>query len=174
MREIFQPLLFLLARYDEKDLWRQIEFLKAENEMLRCRVPKKLIFLKPHEQERLLKLGLALGPGIRQVITIVAYSTFRRWARKAANQETIVKTGRPRITVNIRELVVRIARETGWGYSRILGELRKLRVGRISRQSVKNILKENGLDPRPRRGRGTWSEFLKVHSRRYASHKFDQ
>ena len=164
MREIFQPLLFLLARSTAEDLRRQIEFLKAENEMLRRRVPKQRIFLKPHERERLLELGLALGPGVRQVITIVAYSTFRRWVRKAADQGTVVKTGRPRISVCIRELVVRIARETGWGYSRILGELKKLRVGRISRQTVKNILMENGLDPGPRRGRGTWSEFLHVHS----------
>ncbi len=102
----------------------------------------------PHEQERLLKLGLALGPGVQQVITIVAYSTFRCWVRKAADQETAIKIGRPRITINIRALVVRIARETGWGYSRILGKLGKLRVWRISRQTVKIILKENGLDNR--------------------------
>ena len=97
------------------------------------------------------------------MITIVAYSTFRRWVRKTENQETIVKTGRPRISIDIRELVVRIASETGWGYSRILGELKKLRVGRISRQTVKNILIENGFDPGPKRGHGTWDEFLKVH-----------
>ncbi len=42
--------------------------------------------------------------------------------------------------------------EAGYGYSRILGELKKLRLGRISRQTVTNILKENGLDPGPRRG----------------------
>ena len=83
MREIFQPLLFLLARSIEADLRRQNEFLKAEAEMLRCRVPKERIFLEPHERERLLKLGLALGPGVRHVITIVSYSTFRRWVRKA-------------------------------------------------------------------------------------------
>ncbi len=149
----FQPLLFLLARSTEEDLRRQIEFLKAENEMLRQRVPKQHIVLKQHEREKLLKLGLAIGPGVRHVITIVAYSTFRRWVRKAENNEKPIKTGRPRISVDIRELVVRIARETGWGYSRILGELRKLRVGRISRQTVKNILIENDLDPGPKRGR---------------------
>jgi putative transposase len=164
MRAIFQPLLFLLARSPEEDLRRQVEFLKAENEMLRRRVPKQRIFLKPQERERLLTLGMALGPGVRHVITIVAYSTFRRWVRKAASQATATAKGRPRISVCIRELVVQIARETGWGYSRILGELKKLRVGRISRQTVKNILKENGLEPGPRRGRGTWSHFLQAHA----------
>jgi len=164
MREIFQPLLFLLARSTEEDLRRQIEFLKAENELLRKRVPKQRIFLKANERARLLKLGLALGPGVRHVITIVTYSTFRRWARKAEGKEPAKKNGRPRIGVSIRELVVRIAKETGWGYSRILGELKKLRVGRISRQTVKNILKENDLEPGPKRGRGSWAEFLHAHA----------
>ncbi len=115
--------------------------------MLRKRVPKKRIFLKPDERTRLLKLGQALGPAVRFVITIVDYSTFRRWVRKADGNEPVKKTGRPRIKVIIREFVVRLAKETGWGYSRILGELKKLRVGKISRQTVKNILLEHGLDP---------------------------
>ncbi len=64
----------------------------------------------------------------------------------------------------MRELVVLIAKETGWGYTRILGELKKLRVGPVCRQSVKNILIEHGLDPGPRRGKGTWSDFLRIHA----------
>lgn len=36
-------------------------------------------------------------------------------------------------------LVVRIARETGWGYSGILGELRKLYALKISRTTVKTF-----------------------------------
>jgi len=106
MREIFQPLLFLLARSTEEDLRRQNQFLKAENEFLRKRVPKQRIFLEPHERERLLKLGQALGPGVRHVITIVAYSTFRRWARKAEGKEPAKKNGRPRIGLSIREAPV--------------------------------------------------------------------
>ncbi|MCA9124649.1 MAG: transposase [Planctomycetaceae bacterium] len=164
MREIFQPLLFLLARSSEEELRRQNEFLKAENELLRKRVPKKRIFLNQEERERLMKLGLAMGPAIRHAITIVDYSTFRRWVKKSDNKATATKVGRPRIAQVIRELVVQIANETGWGYSRILGELRKLHVGRISRQTVKNILVENGLEPGPKRGRGSWGEFLKLHA----------
>ena len=84
MARFFQPLLFLLAKCQEDQLVRQIEFLKTENEMLRKRVPKKSrSILKPDEQAKLLELGRELGPSIRHLITIVSYSTFRRWVRKA-------------------------------------------------------------------------------------------
>ena len=131
--------------------------------MLRKRVPKKHIFVTPDERAKLLKLGKELGPGIRHLLTIVSYSTFRRWIRKEEGRGPARK-GRPRLAALVRELVVMIAKETGWGYTRVLGELKKLRVGPICRQSVKNILIENGLDPGPKRGRGTWSEFLHIHS----------
>ena len=55
------------------------------------------------------------------------------------------------------------ARRAG-GYTRILGELRKLNVNNISRQTVVNILKENGYDPNSRRGPGSWDELLKRHA----------
>ena len=71
MPHLFQPLLFLLARSTEDDLQKQIEFLKAENELLRKRVPRQRIFLKADERARLLKLGKELGPAIRHIITIV-------------------------------------------------------------------------------------------------------
>ncbi len=164
MGTIFHPLLFLLARSTADDLQKQVEFLKAENEMLRKRVPKKRIFLKADERATLLKLGKGLGPAIRHLITIVDYSTFRRWVRKEEPQNVKHRKGRPRISVVIREVILQIARDTGWGYSRILGELRKLGLGKVCRQSVKNILIENGLDPGPKRGKGSWSQFLKIHA----------
>lgn len=164
MVTIFPPLLFLLARSTADDLQKQVEYLKAENEMLRKRVSRKRIFLKADERAKLLKLGRGLGPAIRHLITIVDYSTYRRWVRKEDPQNVKPRKGRPRISVVIREVILQIARDTGWGYSRILGELRKLGLGRISRQSVKNILVENGLDPGPKRGKGSWSEFLKIHA----------
>ena len=51
-----------------------------------------------------------------------------------------------------------MARENDWGYTRILGELKKLGIKPPSRNTVKNILKENGLEPGPKRGAGTWDE----------------
>jgi putative transposase len=164
VHSFFQPLLFLIARSTADDLQKQVEYLRAENELLRKRVPRKRIFLTADERARLLKLGKGLGPAIRHLITIVDYSTFRRWVRKEEPQNVKPRKGRPRISVVIRDVILQIAKDTGWGYSRILGELRKLGLGRVSRQSVKNILVENGLDPGPKRGKGSWSQFLKIHA----------
>jgi len=53
-----------------------------------------------------------------------------------------------------------LARETGWGYRRIIGELKKLRIHSVSRSTIKNILQEEGIKPSPKRGSGTWDERL--------------
>jgi putative transposase len=161
---LVQPLLFFLARCTRNQLIRNIEFLKAENEMLRKRVPKQRIWLKAEEKERLLKLALAIGPDVKHLVSIVTYDTIRRWRRKAVGFIPRGPRGRPKKPDEVRELVLKIARETGWGYTRILGELRKLGINNICRQTVVNVLKEHGHDPYSRRGPGSWDELLKMHA----------
>jgi len=114
MAKLFQPLLFFLARCTDNDLRKQIEFLKVENEMLRKRIPKKRIFLNEHE--RLMKLGKGIGPGIYHLITIVHPRTYRRWISEKNAGKPKKKMGRPKSLESIRKIVVRIAKETGWGY----------------------------------------------------------
>lgn len=166
MSRIFQPLLFLLARCTRNELIRQIEFLKAENQMLRQRVPKKRIFLSDDEKLKLIDLGQVIGPALKHLLTIVSYATYRRWVRNVVGEgpKPKKKMGRPRTKEEIRELILKFARETGWGYTRIMGELKKLGIKPPSRTTVKNILKENGFDPGPNRGKGSWSEFLEMHA----------
>lgn len=60
-------------------------------------------------------------------------------------------------------MVIKIATETGFGYTRIIGELRKLGIKKISRQTVRNILKEEGIQPGPNRTSDSWNDFLKRH-----------
>ena len=95
-----------------------------------------------------------------------ATGTLRRWIResKKSKKKTPTKKGRPRTKEEIRQLIVKLARENNWGYTRIMGELKKLSITPPSRNTVKNILKEHDLDPGPQRGEGTWGEFLKVHA----------
>lgn len=52
-----------------------------------------------------------------------------------------------------------------WGYTRIQGALSNLG-HKVARGTVANILKREGIEPAPRRGKRTpWSVFLKAHWR---------
>ena len=161
---LVQPLLFFLARCTRNQLIRNIEFLKTENEILRKRLIKHHIVVGPEDRARLMKIGEQIGPDLKRLITIVRYDTYLRWVRRAKHMVPNKRIGRPRKPEAIRDLVLKIARETGWGYTRILGELRKLNVNDVSRQTVVNILKEHGYDPFSKRGPGSWDELIKMHA----------
>lgn len=166
MSRFFHPIFYLLASVTKKELARQLQYLKAENRILREKLPKR-IKVTPLERQRLLKAGRRLGKAINELITIVTPRTFARWLQlekeSASGKRSTRKPGRPPTADEIRALVVRIAKENGWGLTRVLGELKKLRI-KLSRQTVKNIILEHGLDPGPKRGEGTWDEFLKIHA----------
>lgn len=169
MTRILHPLLALLASATRQELARQVAYLKEENRILRAQLPQRLVATEP-EKRRLLKVGQKFGAQLKELMSLVSYQTFARWIRERATtaSKSIAsvarRPGRPRTDEEVREVVLKLARENSWGYTRILGELRKLGINRISRQTVKNIPKEHDLDPGPQRGNGTWDEFLKIHA----------
>ncbi len=162
--KIFHPLLALIASASSNELAKYIEFLKEENKILRARVPGQ-IHTKPDERSRLVKLGKALGQAIEELITLVAPSTFYRWCREEQSGKSKKNPkGGQRKPREIRELVLEIARTTNFGYTRIIGELRKLGIKGISRQTVRNILKEEGIKPGPDKTSDCWDNFVKRHA----------
>jgi putative transposase len=71
------------------------------------------------------------------------------------------RVGRPPLSPEIRELVLRLARENPrWGRRRICGELRKLGFV-VSATTVRRLVSHAGLGPAPRRGGPSWREFLR-------------
>jgi putative transposase len=162
MKRFLHPLLLLLARASEKELVQTVEYLKAENRILRRKLPRQ-IEVTPAERLKLIKLGVRLGSKLKDVITIVHPRTFARWLSESSSGVKPRRRGRPRKPEQIRQLIADMAKETGWGYRRILGVLQKLRLHNVSRATIRRILQEHGFDPGPKRGRGTWHEFIQRH-----------
>jgi putative transposase len=79
----------------------------------------------------------------------------RKW------QQPSSRAGRPPLSPDIQELVLRLAPENPrWGHRRICGELRKLGF-QVSPTSIRRLLALAGLEPAPRRGGLSWPEFLR-------------
>ncbi len=99
-------------------------------------------------------------------VFLVRPETLLRWHRRLVARRSIYphrRPGRPPISSDVRELVLRLARENpGWGYLRIVGELRKLGIG-VSATFVRNVLAAAGLPPAPQRDRQSWRAFLRAH-----------
>ena len=120
MPQLFHPLLALIASASDKALARYVEYLKEENKILRARIPGQ-IHTKPEERKRLLELGKPLGRAIEELITIVSPKTFYRWCRdKDGQKKTKTKNpkGGQRKPKELRELVIEIAKATGFGYTK--------------------------------------------------------
>jgi putative transposase len=72
------------------------------------------------------------------------------------------RPGRPAVKDELRELVLRLARENaGWGYQRIVGELAGLGV-QVCASTVAKILRQAGVPPVGARARPCWREFLRT------------
>jgi len=72
--------------------------------------------------------------------------------------------GRPGVSDELRELVLRLARENPrWGYQRIVGELGGLGE-RASATTVAKILRQAGMSPAAARAELSWREFLRAHA----------
>ncbi|TWT84559.1 Integrase core domain protein [Planctomycetes bacterium CA13] len=107
-------------------------------------------------------------------MSIASYSTFRRWVRRqeegaltATKKQKVKKSnrkpGRPKTPEDIRDTIIRNRKETGFGYTKILQELRRMGV-HISRQTVKNGIVEAGFPTTPGDHPDTWHKFLKRHA----------
>ena len=95
MAAIIHPLLTLLASLSRQELARQVTYLRAENQILRARLPAQLR-LNNQEKRKLLRHGKKLGARIKDLISIVSYSTFRRWVRQMEGEESAAKHSEPK------------------------------------------------------------------------------
>src|SRR5688572_24955519 len=78
MTNIFQSLLLVIAGATQKELARQVKYLKVENEILRSKLPKR-ITVTPKEKHRLVRFAQKLGKAIHHLTTIVTPGTLMKW-----------------------------------------------------------------------------------------------
>ncbi|MEU5943284.1 helix-turn-helix domain-containing protein [Micromonospora sp. NPDC047548] len=144
----------------ERSMDLEILVLRHQVAVLRRQVARP--DLEPVDRLVLSPLSRLL-PRSRWSTFFVTPVTLLRWHRElVARKWTYPKRrpGRPPIRAEIRTLVLRLARENPtWGHRRVQGEL--LRLGyRVAASTVWSILTAAGIDPAPRRGAPTWSQFL--------------
>jgi transposase InsO family protein len=166
------PLRFLLlavAGWMTRDQRLVTEYLLAENVVLREKLRGRRIRFTDAQRRRLATAAKKLGrKGVSTIDTLVTPDTLLGWYRRLVAKKydgsTRRRSARPRQTMDIVELVLRMARENrGWGYTRIRGALNNLGHD-IGRNTIKRILLEAGMDPAPKRSkRASWSSFLRAH-----------
>jgi Integrase core domain len=104
-------------------------------------------------------------PRFSRGVLLVTPRTLLRWHQTLVRRkwrQPPGQRGRPKLPAELRELVLRLARENPrWGHRRICGELGKLGL-RVSPTSIRRLLAQARLEPAPRRSGPSWREFLRI------------
>jgi len=109
-----------------------IEFLQAENRLLKDRLRGRRIGFTDAERALLARKAKAVGrKGLLELDTIVSPDTLLRWHRQLVAQKWNFvhrrRPGRPGIMREISHLILRMAQDNpSWGYTRIQGALANL------------------------------------------------
>ena len=149
MNSTFSLLLVFLARLFMPRHNAQMRLLKAQIHILRARIPAQRIILSPAEKSELLRIGAECGHDIDGLMEVARPATYKRWLAQMRDGRAFKAVGRPRLTQELRDVVIRIGSENLlWGYKRIAGELKKLGLD-AGANSVKRILDEAGIHPSP-------------------------
>src|SRR3954447_4257090 len=108
-----------------QQLLLQNEYLLAENRILRLHLPSRVRLTDP-QRATLAAIGKRLGrQALAHVASVAKPETILAWYRKLIAQKFDgskhrAYPGRPTVSREITELIVRMARENGdWGYDRI-------------------------------------------------------
>jgi len=154
-----------------------ITYLVEENQVLKEQLESggKHLRLTDDQRRRLAAKGKPLGrKALRQIATIVTPDTILAWHRRLIAAKWTYphkRAGRPGVMKEIRELIIRMAKDNpSWGYARIQGQLKHLD-HRVARSTIAKVLKEHGVTPSPGRPM-RWRTFVRSHAHLIAGADF--
>jgi putative transposase len=163
---IFCQLLGWLALLSRSAAAKDAELLVLRHEVavLRRRVARPRV----DWADRALLAGLSrLLPRSVWQGRLVQPATLLRWHRDLVRRRWTYchRRGRPTVTAELRQLVLRMAKENPtWGYRRVQGELCRLGY-KIGASTVWSILQRAGMDPAPQRTAVSWRQFLRAQAK---------
>jgi hypothetical protein len=155
-------LLQLVLLRPRSEGFKELEIVVLRQELAVLRRQAGRPQLRPSER-LFLAAASRLLPRSRWASFLVTPATLLRWHRRLVGRRWTYSSplGRPTVGSEIRELVIRLARENPrWGYQRIAGELNGLGL-RVSATTVRKILREEGVGPAGERSGFSWRAFLR-------------
>lgn len=110
------PVIATITRLLCRELTLQNEYLSHENKILKSKIKKRIVFTE-NERRTLVEAAMVMGRDLmEQVVKIVQPKTILAWQRKLEKQKWDYSdrrknnSGRPRISMDIEQIVCRIAR----------------------------------------------------------------